>query len=496
MGNWYDWLNPTKWTLFKDRRVGISEAPDRPPTVAGDGAAGLFPRFSDPVRDLGVNAYQTIRRTDVTAQPFNKVAKIVAGMNLVAVGKGPRRDAIQKAIDSAKGLPDFIEDICWGRAEGVIFAWMRAFLVRVKESYYAPDLRSSIRRKYNAGGTYLWDGVDYSASGEGNIVKVNENRTSGIAWGGAPDDALWREARKIRRERVIVYRPGAGNNPEGNLDMAWQLYLIAEAAMLLDKSQRVYAERHSLPREVYHKLVDELRPDEQAAVLDEVNEKWKAANGRQRMVMPLGDMLKILEPSGTTWEFLTTYRRQLEERAHKVVCDEFITTMGSDSPSNSSKVGQQALNATAMLWARQISEALNNDLLPFIERINPQFPAYGPEEPEVYLELRPSSAAAKVTVGELVQLMEKEWPMPADRIGEIIGMEVAPELKGKFFVGKAKANPFDAPKMPNPLGLPPTKEDGGEQRKDRPPEESGFDKSQTAPRAQSNDLRNIKAAAE
>lgn len=485
-------LNPMKWSLFRDRRLGITEAPDRPSSVPGDGAAGLFPRFRDPVYELNANAYRTIRRTDVTAQPVNKVAKIVAQMNVVAVGKGARRDAIQKSIDSAKGLPDFIEDLCWGVVEGVIFGWMKATLVKVADPYYAPDVRSSIRKKYNAGGTYLWNGNDYSASGEGDVVKANENR-SNASWGGAQDDQLWKEARRIQRNRVLVFRPGAGNEPEGNLDLAWQLYLIAEAASLLDKAQRVYAERHSLPREVYHKLVDDLRPDEQAAVMSEVNEKWKAANARQRMVMPLGDMLKMLEPSGTTWQFLTEYRRQLEERAHKVVCDEFITTMGSDSPSNSSKVGKEALNGTALVWARKISEPLNNDLLPFLERINPQWPAYAADEPEVYLELRPSSAAAKVSVGELVQLMDKEWPLPADRIGEVIGMEVDPKLKGQFFVGKSKPAPAPGGAFGNPLALPKTDEEGKPQRKDRPDGDGPFDKSQTAPRNPLDDKRNLPA---
>lgn len=491
MANWLDWLRPSQWSLFKDRALGISEAPDRPASIAGDGAAGLFPRFQDPVYALNPKAYQTIRRTDAVAQPVQKVAKIVASMNVVAVGKGARRDAVQRSIDSAKGLPDFLEGLCWGVPEGVIFGWMKAYLVKVAEPYFAPDFRSALRRKYNAGGSYLWNGHDYSATGEGDVVKANENKMA-LTWGGAPDDALWRAARKLKRDRILVFRPGAGNEPEGDLDMAWQLYLIAEAASLLDKSQRVYAERHSLPREVYHKLVDDLRPDEMETVMSEVNEKWKAANARQRMVMPLGDMLKMLEPSGTTWQFLTEYRRQLEERAHKIVCDEFITTMGSDSPSNSSKVGKEALSGTAMVWARKISESLNNDLLPFLERINSHWPAYASGEPEIYLELRPSSASAKVSVGELVQLMKEKYPLPADRIGEVIGMEVAPELKGKFFTGAApQPSPFGQSPMPDPLSMPETDEEGKEQRKDRPPEDGPFDPSQTAPRNPLADKRNL-----
>ena len=175
MASYFDWLRPSRWSLFRDRRLGISESPDRPASIAGDGAAGLFPRFSDPVYALNPKAYQVIRRTDVTAQPIQKISKVVAQMSLLAVGKGARRDAIQKSIDSSKGLPDFLEGICWGIPEGVIFAWMKAHLVKTADPYYAPDFRSSIRRKFNAGGSYLHNGSDYSASGDGDVVKANEN---------------------------------------------------------------------------------------------------------------------------------------------------------------------------------------------------------------------------------------------------------------------------------------------------------------------------------
>lgn len=471
-------LNPLSWFRSKpaqDKTASLRGAPDLPARRGSLYLAGAygFPSFADPVVALDAKAYETIRRTDVVAQPMNKLARKVGMFHLVAVGKGKRRDAIQNVCNQIRGLGDILEYLTWAIVEGVRFSWVKGYWTGV---FYAPDLRGCGRMKKNAGGVYVWNGFDYSESGEGDVVKIDE---SYMAYGESEQEK--RQAKTLDRSRVVVFRPGAGNNPEGDLDLGYQLFLVADAAAELDMAQRTYAERHALPKQVIRKMMDRLRPDEVDSVLQTAAERMRVANARQVMAMSAGDLLEYLEPKGTTFDFLLQYRRQLEERASKIVTDEFITSMGSKDPTGSSKSGEDLFNIAAFTLARKMSEPLSDTLLALIEKWNAHYlPPYETGEPPVYLELRPITARTKLSVGELVQVMDREYPLPTDWICENLGCERDPSLPD-FFTGK-KPSGFDKPSP-----VPPTTEQGGQGRVDRHGEAAGAQ----PPRNPAEDVRNL-----
>lgn len=478
LSNWFGQRPPTEPV------ASIQRAPDLPLSIGSEWGTGGMPLFPDPLKLLNYDAYTLLRRTDVVAQPVNKLAKKLGMFRLVAVGKGARRDAVQRVCDNIRGLTETLEYLTWAVVEGVRFGWVKGHWC---EQFYAPDLRGGGRLKRNAGGVYIWNGYDYSASGEGDVVKVDEGLYS---FGGGKGEQDARKAKTLDRSRVIVFRPGAGNNPEGDLDVGYQLYLVAEAASLLDKAQRVYAERHALPKEIIRKMIDRLRPDEAESVLASAAEKFSKANARQVAAMSATDLIEYLEPKGTTFDFLLQYRQQLEERAARIVTDEFITSMGSDKPTGSSKQGSDLFELSALSLARKMSEPIGETLLRLIEAWNLHYlPAYEEGEPPIYLELRPISPRMKTTVAEIVQMIDRELPLPTDWLYETLGCERDPSLPD-FFVGKAKSSaPLGAG---GPFGggmdAAPLKPDGTPQRSDRQME--GEETSPEATRQRGPDLRN------
>lgn len=485
MANWLNGISSWFGQRPPKAEVGsIQRAPDLPVTSGREYLAAGMPLFPDALKALNFDAYNLLRRTDVVAQPVNKLAKKVGMFRLVAVGKGARRDAVQRVCDNIRGLTEMLEFLTWAVPEGVRFAWVKGHWC---EQFYAPDLRGGGRIKRNAGGVYIWNGYDYSASGNGDIVKIDEGLYS---FGGGKNESAARKAKTIDRDQVIVFRPGAGSNPEGDLDVGYQLYLVAEAASLLDKAQRVYAERHALPKEIIRKMIDRLRPDEAESVLASAAEKFSKANARQVAAMSASDLIEYLEPKGTTFDFLLQYRQQLEERAARIVTDEFISSMGSDKPTGSSKAGVDLFELSALSLARKMSEPVGETLLKLIERWNPHFlPAYQDGEPPIYLELRPISPRMKTTVAEIVQMIDRELPLPTDWLYETLGCERDPSLP-EFFVGKAKssglpgASPFGGGMEASPL-----KPDGTPQRGDR--QQEGEETGPDATKKRKEDLRNL-----
>jgi hypothetical protein len=176
----------------------------------------------------------------------------------------------------------------------------------------------------------------------------------------------------------------------------------------------------------------------------------------------------------------------LEERASKVITDEFITSMGSKSPSQSSNSGEALFELSALSMARKMSESLNDTLLPLIEQWNSHYlPPLEADEPPIYLELRPISPRMKTTVAEVVQLIDREVPLPTDWLYEMLGCERDPSLPD-FFKGKPKSSGgFGAGG-----GFPPLKPDGTPQRRDRPLED-GSELDPKFMKKRDEDLRNL-----
>lgn len=443
-----------------------SESPFKPVPTGTSPLAGKMPQFSDPVLRLNRKAYELIRRTDVIAQPMNKKARRIGMMTPVVVGRGKRCEQLQEIIDQTRGMPDALEYLAWAEPEGWRGIWINGYAVESR-GFVAPDLLGGGIDRYQVGGVAVWDGWT-----EDNIARVEQS---------AQPDSDKASAALVDRSRVILFRPGAGMSPEGDTDKAWQLYLIAEAASLLDKAQRVYAERHSIPREILKQMTDALRPDEFQSVLQSAADKLAAVNAYNISAMSSEQILEYLEPSGMTWQFLVEYRRQLESRASKILLDEDTTgNSAATGPAVSSKNSQMQLEVAALSLAKKLCEPLTHDLLGWIEKTNSGYLArLKSDEPIPYIQLRPGVEKVRVTVAEAAQMLDRGWRMPSAYIAELMGHEVPPGTPEVF---EKKA---EEPKMPGD-GVQATDENGAPKRQDKSPDVPGQEPKQQP----NNDLRN------
>lgn len=454
-------------------------------SVFGD----LIASYEDPTYQLSPHAYATMRRNDVVLQPMSKLAERIGSMQLTVVGSGKRRDELQKIVDQSIAVSDALEWLAWARIEGVRFMWCRSHLDEESEMSVG-DFRGCGRVKWKAAGAgytpYYWTGWQ-----DDRVFKMPEFATSAV-----PKHQLTAEGKEFDRKQIVVFRPGAGNNPEGETELSVQIYLLAEMAQLLDKYMRIYADRFAIPREILKKMIDMIRPDEASSVVSAAAAKIKLANSRQRMAASTTDMLEFVEPTGTTWGFLTEFRGILERRVHRLITGEDQSSggQGASGERGGHEGSEKQLNASAVAFGKKIVDALTTDWLPFIEKVNDsRLPKLKKSEPRPYLSLRPPVEKQRPTVAEMVQVLDRNVALPTDFIYEVIGCDRPEGLKDVFKLsedGMIQASPLGQP------GEQPTEGGGAEQRKDREVPGSGIPDENTRPQDKNEDLRNVKPASE
>ena len=456
--NPFSWFKKPGKKTVPDTRPGFTPVPKWHSLLAS-----RFPHFKDSVYELNRRGYEIIRTTDVVAQPMDKMANRIGMMVPVVVGRGERCEQLQEIIDLSLGMPDALEFLAWGVVEGWRAMWINDYGIPAR-GYVVPDLRGGGIMRFQAGGLAMWDGWT-----ENNVIKVEQPTH--------PDERE-RPSYLMDRERIILFRPGASINPDGENDVAYQLLLIAEQASLLDKAQRIYGERHALPREIIQILAESLRPDELSAAVSSAAEKIAATNAYEITGLTTEQVLKYLEPSGTTWQFLVEYRRQLEGRAHKIISGENMTSDTSGSgPSGSTKNAQQQLESRSLAIAKKLSEPLTHDLLSWCERKNEgRLAPLGADEPIPYIQLRPPVEKTRLSIAEAVQLMDRGWKFPTNYICELAGHERVPGTDDIF-----------EPSSDNGGGDSEIDNDGRVMRPDRAPEEVRVRKIMPE-----DDLRNLK----
>ena len=363
--------------------------------------AGGFPRYADALDDLDDKAYIRIRRCPETAQPINKFALLLSTWNLTVKGQDEYVPRCQDIIDSIPHLRAAIRRFAWALIEGVRFGWMQA---HVKNGLVIPSI--TVHAKYRAGGWIMWDGA--------HVVRVQRPYHPGA------DSLEETEARKLPRDRVVVFAPHGHPSPEGDQDLAWQLYLLCEEADVLRENRRHYAERHGMPREILRRATEKATPESARSVRSAAAKKMETSN-RQGLVAGLEDILQFVEPGGSSWQYLLEASADIRKTAHILVLQQALTTETSSSgPTGSSKVQESEEWLAISAIADSVSEAFTADLLPFILRHNRHVipPGYGNDWA---LSLEPPADTAEDVSGSDALALADKHPVNADWLYDVFG---------------------------------------------------------------------------
>lgn len=368
-----------------------------------------LPRWRDPVTELDTRCYEICRTTDAVANPMNKLAGRVASHQLTVAGPdGPRKEALQRIVDLMPKMPETISALMWAYAEGVIFGWLRIW--RHIDGYAIPAI--SVRRKVTAGGTFVWDGervVKRQEFGYGVVVSANDA-----------------QAMDLPRDRVLVFVPGNTGHPEGDLDLAWRLYLIAEAAQHNERSSWKYAHRHSLPWDIFHAAVGKATPSAARARIDSSANKMAALNAKQTsMGVQRDDIIGLIEPRGTTANFLDQRATRIEQRAELALLRNVLTSRTADSgPTGSSVIHKGEQDAAESSAAKSLAEPFSNDLLPYIETRNADLlpPDHAGEH---WIELTPQPPPKDTAkASDVISAWNSHLPQDANTVYGVLGQPV------------------------------------------------------------------------
>jgi len=446
----------------------------------------LIKSWEDDAYKIDSKAYKTLWKNDVILQPIMEFSERMSGMQLTVVGSGKLRDELQSIVDAASGVGDALSWFCGAKIEGVRFMQHRAVFDEDLE-YFIPDFRGCGARKWKSGGVIYWEGWRQDQiNPDRSIGKVSE------LVGNADDPQIAKDqvGKWFKRDEWTVFRPGAGTNPEGDIEHVLQLFLLAESAQLLDKAMRIYADRYSLPRELIKEMLDRLRPDEMTTRLRSAADKAARSSGRRRTSMSQETAIELLEPKGATWQFLTEYRSTLERRAIKIIWGNDLATSSLEGGDRGGKdIGDKQKFAQLAAYGQKICDALSNDWLPWLISLNDgssggkKLPKLKKGEPRPYLALRPAAEKQRLTVPELKQVAEMKIPLNAVDVYATLGVdrpEGAPDV-------------FDWADMnPAPAGFQASPNGEGEQRPDRKPGDPGdMDKGKDTGRNPQDDLRNV-----
>lgn len=332
------------------------------------------PKFRDKISDLNPDAYSMMRSCKATLQPIKKLGQSISCIPLKVVGEGPRAEAIQAIHDQAHAFPAFIRDAVWAYYEGVTFHQIKVGATREgPDAWIIPSFKGGTFRKINAGGTM----APYIVGS--NVVKQRQYETT-----IAGEESL--EA-SYPRDEFIVFRPGNGTNPEGDLDLGLCAYKAAQFYNFVEKILQAYAERHGLPREVFQTAWGKMRPTQLETLGLQKARTIAGAKPGEILQMGVADLLKIVEPSGQSASFLLELKREIAGDVHKLILLQELTSSTKDAgPAGSSTVHYTEEQKAIRSVAKDIEESLNDDYLPWIIRNNPDLPPLGENDSEVYFE--------------------------------------------------------------------------------------------------------------
>jgi hypothetical protein len=461
--------------MFRKKRVPDDEfAQDVLYREYRAGMGGTIPVAEDAVRRLNRDGYNLILHCPIIFQPASKVAEKVGMMRAVVIGEGERPRQIQRILNSIPGVGDGFEWLAFSRIEG-----MRALEHRNvrKGKWKVPDFRGAGRRKLGiADGTLVWTGWQ-----DNNIAyMVPEGRHSGVDVNGKIPEEF-----RFDRSKLTIVRPGAGENPNGDLERGVILLIIADAYTNLQKAMKIYNERYSLPREIFHALIDSLPNAWVPTKLRSAAEKLATANSRDIYGMSDKDKIDIIEPKGKTWEFLNEYSQLLSSQAHRIITGEDVSSGKDIGDREGADSADRVFNRTVLRLVQSIEDAITADLLPWIEKSNADtLAAYSGDEP-IRIELRTPVERRDMSPAEAVQLMDRGLPFMTDEIYEMAGKERPPNMPDVFYPVFRSDAEVDS-SIPNNTGT-------GKQRRDREQEGSNIPDDVTRKRDKNTDKRKLKS---
>jgi hypothetical protein len=400
---------------FRGPRNYAQEAPELPDSR--DPQLNI-PKWDDPVIRANGLGYQLIRTQMGTAMPMRRLGVRISTLDLVAVGdvNSERRKAYQFIMDKSIGLSDMLQDIVWGLVEGVIFCQMfKAASPAGGPVFIVPNFLRGLSRKEAAGGPITWDGEKLY-----RVRRINPN----------VDHTDQHEA-VLPRDKFFVWRPGAGSDPQGDPWIGLVMLDLAEQLGENKENTNAYRKRHGKIYHIIEKQMNRTKAADRGSILKSlVNRAFKQnAAGEdvtdqipaigddkfnQFFGLPVGDALKLLEPSGATWQFLLDDRKEIKAEALQFIVGQLLTTDSRDSGgTGSSLVHLAGEDKFVAAPARSLQVPFNTDVRDWIDRNNPDIPKLLPGEEEIFYEFR-SRGRRPEDIAELERLDNDEFANQAD----------------------------------------------------------------------------------
>lgn len=426
-------------------KPGQDAAQERPATT--DWLAGNVPQWSDPPADeLNADCYAIIRTTDLVFFPVTKRAQQLRSMRVVVHGEGAQAEFLQHVIDQSYGLPEAIEWLAkFGPTEGCTFLWIKEAL---RGGVIVADLRGAGRHKANAGGSLRLVYENTATGRQERIYKQQE-------WAAASGEQAELASAELPRERLVVYRPGAGSSPEGDLELAWMLYLLARRAQTNDAHWETYGDKWVLPVWLIRQAVENMRPGTTRGKLLGLADAVQELPAGGSMAVDQNTLVELLKAGTEGATTLDMIERSIERRAHRLLLHNELTSMVTTGDRGNTLVGKSEQDLVIESEALAIAEALDQ-LLAYLKARNEAMgllPALKEGEPEPYIRLEPAAAAKSIDPYPAIAAYNAGVELPSVWFYEQALGSGTPEV-----VGETIRKTFE---LPTPPVVPPPMFGGG-----------------------------------
>lgn len=425
-------VTPKKKTDFFSGRPPARTLPTR---VSARGEN--VPQWLNPVVDkLDRNAYKYIRQSEITAQPLEKFAHLLAGFEIVVESPDPEVAAMvqENVVDKMVGAVDMLEWLAYARVEGVRF-YAIDYYHDEATGWFVPRLEDGGRKKYNAGGNILFDGERiFKAREDVSFVATSES-----------------EAAELERWRFVVFKPSGDSSPEGSYELAWRAYSFVTEYENAIVAMREYTKRWANPFAWIAQNLDSVDAQSYATRAEAVARKFINAPKDIVVSDSLIRAIEIVEPSGNTSTFLQEYRRLLRAEAQQAVLGQDLTSTTAESgPTGSSGEAKDTEAQIIKRFSKSLGASVSRDLGAFIRRMNPYFLK---DRAGFTLKLVQPKATKAATVADVVSLLQQGVPFKSEFVYEAVGAE-RPEGSPDVIEGtKPAASPMLG------FGLPPREPD-------------------------------------
>lgn len=444
-------------------------APIRP--VTRDALALNVPQWEDkPADTLDAKCYEYIRTTDLVWFPVLKRALQISEMEVAVKGDSEQAEFLQKCIDQSLGLPEAVEWLAkYGPTEGWTAVWIKDAIrvidarqatgplgqplhnidgspVMAGVSAVVADLRAGGRHKANAGGTLR---LVYESDAFGSRERIYKRDEYDSALAAVEShEAADLSAAELDRSRFVVYRPGAGSSPEGDLELPWMLYLLARRAQRNDANWEDYGDKWVMPVWLVKAMLDGGRSGNIYAKVDSLAQKVQDMPAGGSIGLTEEQVVQLLQAGTGSVVVMDAIEASVHRRAHRLLLHNELTSTTSSNERGDSQVQAGEQNIVIKAEAKCIAGALDQ-LLDYLARRNAELgvlPPLKPGEMKPYVALQRPQQSMRAGGAEARALRATD-PVEADWYYEQHG---APRPEGVPDI----IEPSAAPAMFDPFGLP------------------------------------------